>query len=216
MISEERLLSTAEVGERMGVDEQTVRLWIKKGKLEALKVGRGWRIPWSALEAFLENAPKARAPRKRPVEQSAGTVEGSEEERRRSVRTREAILDWETVLEALATRYQDAERELREAEPGVFPNEVIDVAVDAGHHLRLLSREADEVREAPGVVAAEKRVRAVIASVERMIDQFLNPMDETHVEQSARFKRAAARGATASYASIGERKGGDDRAQSAS
>ncbi|MDP9478814.1 MAG: helix-turn-helix domain-containing protein [Actinomycetota bacterium] len=72
MISEERLLSTAEVGERMGVDEQTVRLWIKKGKLEALKVGRGWRIPRSALEAFLENAPKARSPRKRPVESSAG------------------------------------------------------------------------------------------------------------------------------------------------
>ncbi len=72
MISEERLLSTAEVGERVGVDEQTVRLWIKKGKLEALKVGRGWRIPRSALEAFLENAPKARSPRKRPVESSAG------------------------------------------------------------------------------------------------------------------------------------------------
>ncbi len=77
MISEERLLSTAEVGERMGVDEQTVRLWIKKGKLEAFKVGRGWRIPRSALEAFLENAPKARAPRKRP-EPSAGAVEESE------------------------------------------------------------------------------------------------------------------------------------------
>jgi excisionase family DNA binding protein len=215
VISEERLLSTAEVGERMGVDEQTVRLWIKKGKLEALKVGRGWRIPRSALEAFLENAPKARAPRKRP-ELSAGTVEGSEEERRHSVRTREAILDWETVLEALATRYRDAEREFREAEPGVFPNEVIDVAVDAGHHLRLLSREADEVREAPGVVAAEKRVRCASASVERMINQFLNPMDEAHVEQSARFKRAAARGGTASYASIRERKGSDDSAQSAS
>ncbi len=62
MVSEEKLLSTAEVGERVGVDEQTVRLWIKKGKLEALKVGRGWRIPRSALEAFLENAPKAVAP----------------------------------------------------------------------------------------------------------------------------------------------------------
>ncbi len=62
MISEEKLLSTAEVGERVGVDEQTVRLWIKKGKLEALKVGRGWRIPQSALEEFLGNAPKAPAP----------------------------------------------------------------------------------------------------------------------------------------------------------
>ncbi len=62
MISEEKLLSTAEVGERVGVDEQTVRLWIKKGKLEAFKVGRGWRIPQSALEEFLGNAPKAPAP----------------------------------------------------------------------------------------------------------------------------------------------------------
>ncbi len=134
----------------------------------------------------------------------------SEEERRFRVQ------DWEDTLESLATLYEQAEEELRKADPGVFPNKVIDVAVLAGHHLRLLSQEADEVKEAPGVVAAEKRVRRASASVERMIDQFLNPMDEAHVEQTARFKRAAARGATASYGSIEKRKGGDDSAQSAS
>ncbi|MDP9480749.1 MAG: helix-turn-helix domain-containing protein [Actinomycetota bacterium] len=134
----------------------------------------------------------------------------SEEERRFRVQ------DWEDTLESLATLYEQAEEELRKADPGVFPNRVIDVAVLASHHLRLLYREEGEVKEAPGVVAAEKRIQHAKASVERMIDQFLNPMSESHVEQTARFKRAAARGATASYTSKEERKGSDDSAQSAS
>jgi excisionase family DNA binding protein len=61
---EERFLSTEEVAERLQVDEQTVRRWIKSGKLEAVKPGREWRIPPGAFEALLESyrSPKAQAP----------------------------------------------------------------------------------------------------------------------------------------------------------
>ncbi len=149
-----------------------------------------WRRIAKALDVTVDEileAPEAEPPRERSVEQSAGTVEGSEEERRRSVRTREAISDWEAVLEALATRYREAEKELREAEDGVFPNEVIDAAVEAGRLLRLLSREADEVKAAPGVNAATERIRAVSARVERMIAQRFDPTDEDHTEKIAIF-----------------------------
>ncbi len=61
---EERFLSTEEVAERLQVDEQTVRRWIKSGKLEAFKPGREWRISPAALEALLESysSPKGLAP----------------------------------------------------------------------------------------------------------------------------------------------------------
>jgi len=61
---EERFLSTEEVAERLQVDEQTVRRWIKSGKLEAVKPGREWRIPPTAFEALLESysSPKVQAP----------------------------------------------------------------------------------------------------------------------------------------------------------
>ncbi len=169
---------------------------------------RGYPETWKRIAKALDvtvdeilEAPEAEPPRERSVEQSAGTVEGSEEERRRSVRTREAILDWEAILEDLATRYRDAEREFRMAEPGVFPNEVIDVAVDVGRHLRLLSREANEVKEAPGVNAATEKIRDASARVERMIEQQFDPMDEAHARHIARFKTAGASGDAAALAS---------------
>ncbi len=64
MTPEERLLSTEEVAETLQVDEQTVRRWIKSGKLEAFKPGREWRIRPAALVALLEthSSPKAQAP----------------------------------------------------------------------------------------------------------------------------------------------------------
>ena len=60
----ERFLSTEEVAERLQVDEQTVRRWIKSGKLEAFKPGREWRIAPAAFEALLESygSPKVQAP----------------------------------------------------------------------------------------------------------------------------------------------------------
>jgi excisionase family DNA binding protein len=59
---EDRHLSLSEVAGLMGVSERTVRRWIKSGKLRAYKPGRDYRIPESAVRAFVEESeisPKA-------------------------------------------------------------------------------------------------------------------------------------------------------------
>lgn len=72
-MSEERFLSTEEVAERLQVDEQTVRRWIKSGKLEAFKPGREWRISPAAFEALLASysSPKAHSGAKTGKERQA-------------------------------------------------------------------------------------------------------------------------------------------------
>ncbi|MDP9458429.1 MAG: helix-turn-helix domain-containing protein [Actinomycetota bacterium] len=61
MATEDRFFNTEEVAEMLQVDEQTIRRWIKAGKLRAFKPGREWKIPQSALDSLQENysAPKA-------------------------------------------------------------------------------------------------------------------------------------------------------------
>mgnify|MGYP001174280144 FL=1 len=46
----ETLYSTAEAAEILRIALRTVSLWIRTGKLRAVKVGKNWRIPESALE----------------------------------------------------------------------------------------------------------------------------------------------------------------------
>src|SRR4051794_25159882 len=62
--SEEQMLSLEEVAERLQVSDQTVRRWIKSGRLSAYKPGLEWRIRPKDLEAFLETRsyPKSSAP----------------------------------------------------------------------------------------------------------------------------------------------------------
>ena len=68
----ERLLSVAEVGERIGVATQLVRDWCQSGKLRAADLNpegayRLWRVHPADLEAFLGDRTRAiaspRAPR---------------------------------------------------------------------------------------------------------------------------------------------------------
>lgn len=44
--------SPQEIAEALHVHHQTVRDWIHEGKLEAVKFGKLWRVPESALDAF--------------------------------------------------------------------------------------------------------------------------------------------------------------------
>ncbi len=57
----EKLLTPAQVAERLQITERTVYEWIRGGKVTALKLGRLWRIRQDDLEAFLEGA-RAKAP----------------------------------------------------------------------------------------------------------------------------------------------------------
>ena len=60
----ERFNSVEEVAEQLQVDKQTVRRWIKEGRLAAVKPGLEWRIRQSDLDEFLEASsyPKVQAP----------------------------------------------------------------------------------------------------------------------------------------------------------
>lgn len=52
-MSSANLLSTADVAERLDVDESTVRLWCRQDRFEGAQlVGRDWVIPAAALDAF--------------------------------------------------------------------------------------------------------------------------------------------------------------------
>jgi len=40
----DRLLTTKEVGERMGFKSRTISRWCREGKLKGIKIGRVWRV----------------------------------------------------------------------------------------------------------------------------------------------------------------------------
>ncbi len=47
-------MTVTEVAEQLQVAENTVRRWIREGKLEAFKVGRGYRVTKEQFNAFLQ------------------------------------------------------------------------------------------------------------------------------------------------------------------
>jgi excisionase family DNA binding protein len=49
----DRLLSTEEVAEYLGVGQATVYRWCRDENLPAVKIGRRWRVRRSALEEFV-------------------------------------------------------------------------------------------------------------------------------------------------------------------
>ncbi|WP_109486271.1 helix-turn-helix domain-containing protein [Occallatibacter savannae] len=49
----ERLLTLKEAGSYAGFDGETVRAWVKAGKIGAFKVGQEWRIEPKELADFL-------------------------------------------------------------------------------------------------------------------------------------------------------------------
>ena len=55
LAAQERFYTVEEVGAQLQVSDQTVRRWVKSGKLAAYKPGKEWRIRPSDLEDFLES-----------------------------------------------------------------------------------------------------------------------------------------------------------------
>ncbi len=108
MISENRFLSTEEVAERLRVDEQTVRRWIKHGKLEAFKVGRAWRISPAALEALLEShsSPKSQTLRESRSEPTAGDSSFGENRTLEERRLLSSLHPFTTPVEARTEYWQ--------------------------------------------------------------------------------------------------------------
>ncbi len=52
----DEFFTVEELANRLKVSEQTIRLWIREGRLEAYKFGRAHRVPASALQRFLEQS----------------------------------------------------------------------------------------------------------------------------------------------------------------
>ncbi len=49
-----KYLSSEQIAESLNVSAQSVRAWLRKGKLKGVKVGRLWRVRESDLEGFLK------------------------------------------------------------------------------------------------------------------------------------------------------------------
>lgn len=54
-MADERWFTVAEVAEKLGLHAETVRLWLRQGRIRGLRFGRrgGWRISESALNDFI-------------------------------------------------------------------------------------------------------------------------------------------------------------------
>lgn len=50
---EERIYLVAEVADKLHVNAKTVRTWIQRGDLVAIRIGREWRIREQDLQAFI-------------------------------------------------------------------------------------------------------------------------------------------------------------------
>lgn len=55
-MAEERVLTVNQVAERLQVNEQTVRRWLREGEMVGTPIGgrTGWRIPEREVQAFLD------------------------------------------------------------------------------------------------------------------------------------------------------------------
>jgi excisionase family DNA binding protein len=68
-MSEERLLTVREVAQRIRSSPETVRRWLRQGKLRGFRPGGtklGYRVPESELQRFLGQLSQARSPARDP------------------------------------------------------------------------------------------------------------------------------------------------------
>jgi len=64
-MSEERLLTVREVAQRIRSSPETVRRWLRQGRLRGFRPGGtklGYRVPESELERFLSQPNQSRSP----------------------------------------------------------------------------------------------------------------------------------------------------------
>jgi len=55
-MEEDQLITVAEVAERLRIDPETVRVWLRNGKINGSRIGgkrAGWRIPESEVRRVM-------------------------------------------------------------------------------------------------------------------------------------------------------------------
>jgi excisionase family DNA binding protein len=168
--SEEQFLSLEDVASRLQVSDQTVRRWVKAGKLAAYKPGLEYRIRESDLEEFLaarEVRPKGPAPS--PLEPSL--LNGLEEDRRLRY-----LRPWRAFVHGLARRWEkEPPKTSREIAPlyealtavveqGVFePPER--VGPSEAHELMLLTLGFQRLNEIANKVDQDEERDAVVRDI---------------------------------------------------
>ncbi len=53
-MAEQKLLTPAQVAERLQIHERTVTRWLRDGYLRGFKLGKEWRIAPADLDSFME------------------------------------------------------------------------------------------------------------------------------------------------------------------
>ncbi len=56
MMNDKKLLTPLDVAGRLQMNERTVNIWLRKGRLRGFKIGKEWRISPDDLQAFLESS----------------------------------------------------------------------------------------------------------------------------------------------------------------
>ena len=62
-MTDDRLLTVADIAARLGAHEETIRSWLREGRLKGIRPGGtklGWRIAESELRRFLESRTNSR------------------------------------------------------------------------------------------------------------------------------------------------------------
>jgi excisionase family DNA binding protein len=66
-----RLLKTADVAERLGVAEQTIRRWVKRGELPVVRLGASTvRFEEGAVESLVRRGREPLEPKPQPIDAS--------------------------------------------------------------------------------------------------------------------------------------------------
>jgi len=53
IVMPDKMLSVEDVADELGVNPETVRVWIRSGELVALSIGKGYRISRADLDDFI-------------------------------------------------------------------------------------------------------------------------------------------------------------------
>lgn len=165
---EDRTRSLSEVAGLMGVSERTVRRWIKAGRLKAYKPGRDYRIPESALQAFIEESevsPKVVAP---PPPQPSFN-DALAEERREREEVAAALMQQFTI------RVEAVEEELK-AMSDVMPFPLVAPLLEPHLALETLYEEMASTRKPSRELhEAYEGLEAAISRVSALAHQMMHP-----------------------------------------
>jgi excisionase family DNA binding protein len=177
---EGRFEGIEEVAERLLVDPQTVRRWIKSGRLKAYKPGREYRIRSNDLDAFLE---ARSSPKVHSLQPESGVAALPEEEQRGlTVLYRELARKGRAVEQRLKSGEQPDFEEMKE--------------LDFAHALLAKKRGKRDIRgkDLDELAEAEDELFLVKASISRLLEQELfEDLDEKQRAEAEAFKRRQAR-----------------------